>query len=88
MKGKLITRRIELDYTTVAEPLPIEAVMADIEECCTRYFEYPEVVVLWEHQWDWMTRHVDNTGSYMYGAPDERVGYKSIIGIRVRFANA
>lgn len=88
MKGKLITHRIELGYTSVAEPLSIEDVVNDLEDCCARYAEYPERVILWAHQWEWMTKNVDNTGGYLYGAPDDRVGYKAIIGVPVRIANA
>lgn len=88
MIGKLVSRCIELDYTAVAAPLSIESVIADINEHYAKYCASPEIIVLWEHQWNWMTKDVDNTGSYLCGTPDDRIGYKAIIGIRVRMANA
>lgn len=88
MKANLITKQITLDYTGVAEPLKIEDVAADISEVNAYRYESPELIVLWEHQWDWLTKDVDNRGSYLFGrAPDERIGYKAIYGVTVRFAN-
>jgi hypothetical protein len=85
--GKLTKLGIALDYTATARPLTVELIEEDINELVLHYDAYPDEIVLWEHQWNWMTKDVDNTGSYLCGAPDARVGYKSIVGTRVRIAN-
>lgn len=87
MIGRMSRGDITLDYTHICSPVSADDVGKDICEvyssalCCNE-------VVLWEHQWDWMTKDVDQRGvCTLCGArePDSRFGHKTVWGVRVRF---
>lgn len=98
MKANLITKQVMLDYTGIAEPLKMEDIHHDIGEVQSRYFEEPEVIVLWEHQADWLTKQLGNRCAVFGSCFDNRVGdtgqpggngnrVKTIYGVKVRYAN-
>lgn len=82
VRAKTTVWETVLSYTTIAAPLSLEQISVDISEVY-RLDKSPAKIEMWQHQWDWLTKDVDNTGSYLFGAPDMRVGYKSLYGIPV-----
>lgn len=56
MIGKLITRCITLDYTTVARPIDVDAIIDDIRAARSSMGSEPEKIVMWEHQLDWIKK--------------------------------
>lgn len=72
-----------LVYTTLARPLSVEQIHADIDALALEDNKFPERIEMWEYQWDWITKGIDNTGSYLWGEPDKRIGYKSVFGVPV-----
>lgn len=99
MKANLITKQVMLDYTGIAEPLKIDDIHHDIGEVQSRYFEEPDVIVLWEHQADWLSKQL-GTRCAVFGPRlwDNRVGdtgrtgengtrLTTIYGVKVRYAN-
>lgn len=77
-----------VDYTGVAAPLMFKQIDDDIiAVAASAYAQAPSELVMWQHQWDWLAKGVDNTGAYLFGEPDSRVGYKAVFGVPVRIAN-
>lgn len=82
IRAKTTVWETVLDYTTIAQPLHLDQIQKDIT-ALSEEDKYPEKIEMWEHQWDYLIKGIDNTGSYLYGKPNENVGYKSIWGIPV-----
>lgn len=97
MKANLITKKITLDYTSVAEPLKIEDVAADISEANAYHYQEPDCILVWEHQADWLVKQTGTVAIYTHGF-DNRIGdtgtpggngrrIHTIYGVEVRYAN-
>lgn len=75
-----------LDYTTVTRPLSLAQIDTDLVKLAMSYGNHePTKLVMWEYQWDWLTKGVDNSGSGR-GTPNRAYGYKAIFGVKVEFA--
>lgn len=61
MLAKLRTRIAVLDFTDVAIPLTFDEIHADINQVLVEYSVNPEKIVLWQHQWDWLTKSIPTT---------------------------
>lgn len=82
IRAKTTVWETVLSYTTLARPLSVEQIHDDID-VLHRENKFPEKIEMWEYQWDWITKGVDNSGGYLYGERDLRIGYKSVFGIPV-----
>lgn len=49
-----------LDYTTYAPPLTVDDIWRDVDAHCCAHLDYPSKIVLWVHQWDYLTKEHDN----------------------------
>lgn len=80
--GKVTLREPVIDYTEVAQPLTVDDIADDLARTTARYALHVGSIIMWEHQWDWLIKDIDNRGIGP-GRPDERVGYKMILGVKV-----
>lgn len=71
-----------LNYTMLCRPLSVEMIHDDINEQVAMKDKLPDKIEMWEYQWDWIIKGIDNSGSGR-GGPDSRLGYKSVLGIPV-----
>jgi hypothetical protein len=51
---------VALDYTEWAPPLRAEAVLADITSYRSMFDRTPSKIVVWVHQWDYLTKQYEN----------------------------
>lgn len=51
---------IALDYTEWAPPLTAEAVLSDIHAYEAQSYRTPSKIVVWVHQWDYLTKRYAN----------------------------
>ena len=49
-----------LDYTTYAPPLTVDDIRRDLDAHCCAHLDYPSKIVLWVHQWDYLTKEHRN----------------------------
>lgn len=90
MKATLTVDKVTLDYTKIAEPLGINDVHKDILEVRERYHSVDEIV-MWEHQWDWLTKPFRNEKEPIWmnlWPVDGRLRFQQnmLLGIPVRLA--
>lgn len=90
MLGKAVTRVFRLDYTEVSEPLTVDAILKDITGLRCRHCAEPEVLVMWEHQWDWLVKQVPalnppvSVVSYIYRVPEaDAANIRTLWGVPV-----
>lgn len=59
-----------LDYTGVSAPFSIDDVQHDMNDLREDYGTFPEQIRMWEHQWNWLIKDVDNRGHLvLWGIP-------------------
>lgn len=76
----------ELDYTYCAQPgeWDLDTISREIEQCHTNTMKAPTKIILWEYQWEWLTRRICNPETVAaYVAAHGALGYKCIYGIPV-----
>lgn len=47
---------VALDYTEFAPPLTADDVRRDLDEHYLSHCKYPDKIVVWVHQWDYLTK--------------------------------
>lgn len=51
---------VALDYTDWAPPITVDDVRRDIDAYCCAHLEAPEKIIVWVHQWDYLTKEHDH----------------------------
>lgn len=47
---------VALDYTTFAPPLSVDDIRRDVDAYATEHLGYPAKIIVWVHQWDYLTK--------------------------------
>lgn len=48
--------QIALDYTKIAEPLAVDDILSNLQDCYAAHCRSAAKIIMWEHQWDYITK--------------------------------